>query len=114
MSNAVTHRRGDYYGDNSDNLIWEIVEDGSVIAELYVAPSNGLILNVEVIPERRGEGLARALYEAASATMSIYHQPQWHCSEEGHAFALAVGGETMDDEEAALFLNFDLSIFDTE
>lgn len=44
---------------------------------------------------RRNEGLARALYTAASAVMDVYHAPVAHRTEEGNAFAQAVGGATI-------------------
>lgn len=108
----IQHRTGDYYGDGTQNLIWEVIEDGQVIAELYVAAANGLIMNVSVNEDRQGEGHTRALYEAATTTHTIYHVPAWGCTEDGLAFAEAMGGETMDEEEAAAFLGVDLSIFD--
>lgn len=90
----TTHRTGDYYGDGSRNLIWEIADEQGIAAELYVSVDRHEIMNVEVRSDRRGEGLARALYETAAST-DIYHAPVAHRTEEGDAFARAVGGDTI-------------------
>lgn len=108
MSETITHRTGDYYGDASSNLIWEITDADGIAAELYVHPTHRMIMNVEVREDRRGEGLARALYTAATATGTIYHVPAWGCTPEGAAFAAAVGGEVMDDATAAEITGTDL------
>lgn len=90
----IHHRTGDYYGDSAEYLIWEIRDEQSVAAELYVSTDRHEIMNVEVREDLRGQGLARSLYQAATAQTTIYHAPVAHRTEEGHAFALAVGGET--------------------
>jgi GNAT superfamily N-acetyltransferase len=92
---AITYRTGDYYGDGGSNHIWKIREDDTVIAELYVSTERAEILSIDVIEERRGEGLARALYEAATDQMEIFHAPVAHRTAEGNAFAEAVGGPTV-------------------
>ncbi|WP_433717481.1 hypothetical protein ACQP2U_43995 (plasmid) [Nocardia sp. CA-084685] len=92
---SVIYRTGDYYGDGTSNHIWEITDAKGVAAELYVCTDRSEIANIEVRKDRRGEGLARALYEAAVAQMPIYHAPVAHRTEEGNAFAQAVGGETV-------------------
>lgn len=91
----ITSRTGDYYGDGSHNLIWEIADEQGVAADLYISVDRHEIMNVEVRSDRRGEGLARALYETAASTTDIYHAPVAHRSEEGDAFARAVGGPTI-------------------
>lgn len=92
----TTQRTGDYYGDGTQNHIWETRdEDGTLIAELYVSTDRNEIMNIQVTKEHRGEGHARHLYETASAAMDIYHAPEAHRSTEGHAFAEAVGGDTI-------------------
>lgn len=97
MSNAtITYRTGDCYGDGSTNHIWEIADTRGVVAELYVSTDRGEIMNIETRQDRRGEGLARALYTAATATMPVYHAPVGHRTEEGDAFANAVGGPTIE------------------
>lgn len=109
-SEEITTRRGDYYGDSSDCLIWEVRDAEGIAAELYIDAEHRMIMNVEVREDRRGEGLARDLYEAASATGTIYHVPAWGRTLEGDAFAEAMGGEVMDDETAAAITGTDLSM----
>ncbi|MFF4791879.1 GNAT family N-acetyltransferase [Streptomyces sp. NPDC001276] len=94
---TITSRTGDYYGDASSNHIWETRNnDGALIAELYVSTDRHEIMNIWVNPDHRGEGHARALYEAATAQTEVFHAPTAHRTPEGNAFAEAVGGETVD------------------
>lgn len=95
MSEAITYRTGDYYGDKSSNHIWEIRDEQGVAAELYVSTDRHEIMNIDVRADRRRQGLARKLYTAAVAQMPIYHAPVAHRTEEGNAFAEAVGGPTI-------------------
>lgn len=94
-ANEITYRTGDYYGDTITRHIWEITDESGVAAELYVSIETGEIMNIEVREDRRGEGLARALYETATQTVEVFHAPEGHRSPEGHAFAEAVGGDTI-------------------
>ena len=95
--------RGTYYA---------MIEDGQEIGYL-VAHHTGLILNVEVVEERQGEGIARALYEHADRAQGLYHIPSWGRTPDGETFAWAVGGDVMDDEQAAEIVGMDLSIYET-
>lgn len=95
--------------DGLDSISWAVIEDGEQVAFLD-AHRSGLILNVEVIESRRGEGLARSLYEHADETHGLYHVPVWGRTQEGDEFAEAMGGETMDDEQAAEILGLDLDV----
>lgn len=99
----VTHRTGDYYGDGISHLVWEITDASGVAAELYVSTDKHEIVNVEVRKDRRREGLARALYVAATQTVDIYHAPTAHRTLEGNAFANAVGGLVVDAYECDCF-----------
>ncbi|MEU0659644.1 GNAT family N-acetyltransferase [Streptomyces lavendulocolor] len=93
---TITSRIGDYYGDDSSNHIWETHDaDGNLIAELYVSTERNEIMNIWVDEDHRGEGHARALYETATRQMDVFHAPAAHRTPEGHAFAEAVGGETV-------------------
>ena len=83
---------------------FEIIEGGEQIAFLDAHTATGLILNVVVIPARQGEGLARQLFEHGDDTLGLYHVPAWGRTPEGDAFAEAMGGYTMDDEEAGTLL----------
>jgi GNAT superfamily N-acetyltransferase len=93
---AVQHRTGDYYGDGTRNLIWEFRDEQGVAAELYVSVENREIANIETRADRRGEGLARRLYEAAAGQTTVLHAPVAHRTDEGNAFAQAVGGPIAD------------------
>ncbi len=108
--NTITTRTGDYYGDGSNNLIWEVTDETGLAAELYIDATHRMIMNIEVRCDRRGEGLARDLYETATATGVIFHVPAWGCTVEGLAFAEAMGGEVMDDETAAMITGVDLDL----
>ena len=58
---------------------------------------------------QQGEGFARKLYEHADAEHGLLHVPAWGRTWEGEQFAAAMGGETMDDEQAAAILGLDLA-----
>ena len=87
--------------------------DGTEVGYL-LAHTSGLILNVEVVEDRQGEGIARALYEHADRAQGLYHVPSWGRTPEGEGFATAMGGDTMDDEQAAAIVGMDLSIYETD
>lgn len=88
MSYTITHRTGDYYGDNDTLTIIEAHEDGQLISELYADPDTGQIMNVETIKDRRGEGIATALIDFAEANgIELFHSPVEHCTPEGLTFA---------------------------
>src|SRR5690606_12150820 len=98
---TITYRTGQYSDTDPVSHIWEACEGGQVIGELYVSVERGEILNIWVDPARRGEGIARRLYEAATAQMTtaqmtVYHAPVAHRTPEGDAFARAVGGPTAE------------------
>lgn len=98
---------------DTDSIHYAMIDDGEEIGFLD-AHETGLILNVEVIEERRGEGIARALYEYADAAQGLYHVPSWGRTYEGDRFAEAMGGDVMDDEQAAEIVGMDLSIYDLD
>ena len=95
--------------DGLDAIVWTITEDGEHVGHLD-AHTSGLILNVEVIAARQGEGFARKLYEHADAEHGLLHVPAWGRTWEGEQFADAMGGDTMDDEQAATILGVDLDV----
>jgi predicted GNAT family acetyltransferase len=96
MQMEIARRDGSYYGDDTRNHVWSITDDQGIAAELYVSIERHEIMNVEVREDRRGEGLARVLYETAAREMDIFHAPIGHRTEAGNAFALAVGGDTIE------------------
>lgn len=91
----ATYRTGNYYGDGQTYHIWEICDEQGIAAELYVSIERHEIMSIDVRADRRRQGLARTLYIAATAQMPVYHAPAAHRSEEGAAFAEAVGGEAI-------------------
>lgn len=96
---VITRRDGDYYGDGTHNHIWEITDMDGIVADLYVSADRHEIMNIEVRSDRRGEGLARALYEAACREMNVFHALAAHRTAEGALFANAVGGPTIEAYE---------------
>ena len=92
---------------------YTMIDDGTEVAFL-LAHDSGLILNVEVDDDRQGEGIARALYEHADRAQGLYHVPSWGRTPEGEGFARAMGGDVMDDEQAAAIVGMDLNIYATD
>ena len=92
---------------------YTMIDDGTEVAFL-LAHDSGLILNVEVDDDRQGEGIARALYEHADDAQGLYHVPAWGRTHDGDIFARAMGGDVMDDEQAAAIVGMDLSIYETD
>lgn len=97
----------------TDSIHYAMIDEGTEVGFLD-AHTTGLILNVEVDEDRRGEGIARALYEYADKAQGLYHIPSWGRTEEGDAFAQAMGGDVMDDEQAAEIVGMDLSIYNLD
>jgi hypothetical protein len=97
----ITYSTGTYYDEAETLHRWFAIEDGERVGELYVSMATSVIMNIEVNADRQGEGIARALYEAATAQMTIKHAPVWACTPEGAAFAEAMGGEVATDEDMA-------------
>jgi|SRR5690606_36107550 len=96
MTEMIAYRTGQYSDTDPVSHIWEACEGDRVVGELYVSVDRGEIMNIWVDPARRGEGIARRLYEAATAQMTVYHAPPAHRTPEGDAFARAVGGPTAE------------------
>lgn len=97
---TITYKARSYYGEAEVMHSWTITDEDGVAAELYADYTTGQIMQVEVREDRRGEGLARALYETASDQITLYHSPDEHCTPAGLAFKEAIGGETVPAESA--------------
>ncbi|GAB3622599.1 hypothetical protein GCM10027418_06810 [Mariniluteicoccus endophyticus] len=96
----IEYSTGTYYGESDILHRWFAIEDRERIGELYVDVEREIIMNIEVNRDRRGEGIARSLYEAAAEMLPlIQHAPAAACTPEGLAFAQAVGGAVADDME---------------
>ena len=95
---TIEYSTGTYYTETEILHRWFAIKDGERIGELYVDMDREIIMNIEVHEDRRGEGIARALYEAADAMLTnLQHAPAAGCTPEGLAFAQAMGGEVADD-----------------
>ena len=99
MNATITYRTGSYYSEtDTDNHIWEISDEQGIASELYVSISDAEVMQIETREDRRGEGLARQLWDAANAQLGIvYHSLPAHRTPEGEAFASAVGGESVTE-----------------
>jgi hypothetical protein len=94
---TITYRTGSYYGDATSNHVFEITDAAGIAAELYVSVERLEVMNIETREDRRCEGLARTLWEAANDRLGeVFHAPVAHRTFEGNAFAEAVGGESVD------------------
>ena len=95
---TIEYSIGTYYTETIDMHRWFAIEDGERIGELYVDMDREIIMMIEVHEDRRGEGIARALYEAADAMLTnLQHAPAAGCTPEGLAFAEAMGGSIAED-----------------
>ena len=93
---TLTYRTGNYYGDTAAYHIIEAHDEhGDLAGELYADHTTGQIMQVEVTEARRGEGIARHLYQHAETHFTVYHSPDEHCTPEGLTFKEAMGGETI-------------------
>lgn len=97
--------------DGLTAIRYAAIVDGTEVGYL-VAHTSGLILNVEVDEDHQGEGIATRLYQYADAAQGLYHVPSWGRTEDGERWATRMGGDTMDDEQAAAIVGMDLSIYD--
>ena len=82
----------------NDLISYALTIDGETVSELQIDSTSRQVMNVETETEHRGNGYARQLWEAANAEAECFHALEHHRTEEGDAFAEAVGGETIDDE----------------
>ena len=91
----ITYTTGTYYGEGETLHTWTIADEAGTAAELYIHMDSLTVSNIETREDRRGEGLARSLWEAANATLgTVYHDLPAHRTYEGDCFAQAVGGES--------------------
>ena len=93
----ITYSISTYYGESELLHRWAIEDEQGTASELYVSMDTLTVANIETRRDRRGEGLARSLWEAASAEFAILHDLPAHRTPEGDAFAEAVGGDSADE-----------------
>lgn len=84
----------------ADTTTWAATIDGTEVAWLSVWTANREIANIDVVDARRGEGIARTLFEHADRQVGIYHTIAAHRTAEGDLFAEAVGGDTIAEDLA--------------
>jgi GNAT superfamily N-acetyltransferase len=86
----------------ADTTTWTALVDGVPVSWLSVWTANGEIAEVETRAAHQGTGYARALYAHADSDFrgGIWHTIESHRTEEGAAFARAVGGYTIDERDA--------------
>ncbi|MGQ7788908.1 GNAT family N-acetyltransferase [Nesterenkonia sp. K-15-9-6] len=96
MTYTITSRMGRYSESDDITHIWEATDEGQVIGALYVTTDTQEVAQIEVDADRRREGIATALWEAATAEMDVFHAYEAHRTPEGAAFAQAVGGEEIE------------------
>lgn len=101
MTLTVEHSIGDYRGDGTTAERWLILDPTGttddphgIVAGLWVDLDTREVLQVEVYPDRRREGLATRLWAEATRTSTVLHAPAAHRTPEGDAFARAGGGDS--------------------
>ena len=77
-------------------ITYDYMIDGESVSTLTLDAGTRLVLNVETARDHQRNGYARALWAAANADATCYHAIEHHRTDEGDAFANAVGGETID------------------
>lgn len=98
MSYQITSREGTYEGEAEILDIFEATDGDQVIGALYITKDTTEVAQVEVIPARRREGIATALWEQATTELGeIFHAYEAHRTTEGQAFAEAVGGDEIEE-----------------
>lgn len=96
----ISYSQETYYGEAEIMHRWVATDNGTLVGELYARIDSEIIMAVEVNADRRGEGIARSLYEAADAKLAnLRHAPAVACTEDGLAFAEAMGGPVADASE---------------
>lgn len=85
--------------EQADTITYTAEIDGERVAFLIIDTATRRVCNVETAAAHQREGHARSLWEAANAEADCFHDLDHHRSAEGDAFAHAVGGETISDED---------------
>lgn len=76
-----------------------ITTNGDIASELYVDTDTLTIFAVETASQYRREGIASELFAAAEKELpEVLHSRPAHRTEEGNAWADAVGGDTEDHD----------------
>jgi hypothetical protein len=88
----------------ADTTTWTLTVDGVEVSTLSAWTANGEIAQVETLAAHQGNGYARTLHAHADDDFrgGIYHTIEAHRTDEGDAFAQAVGGYTIDEADALI------------
>lgn len=82
----------------AETTTYSMIIDGEQVSFLNIDAATRKVTNIETLRAHQGEGYARALWEHANAEAECFHALPHHRSQDGDAFAEAVGGETIDAE----------------
>lgn len=81
---------------DTDTITYTLMIDGIDASELVITADTRKVVNIETRTAHQGEGHARTLWEHANLEAECFHALEHHRTDDGHAFAQAVGGETID------------------
>ena len=84
--------------ETTDSIRYSMMIDGTEASFLLIDAGTRKVENVETATTYARQGLASALWAAASAEGECFHAVEHHRTPEGDAFAQAVGGETIAPE----------------
>jgi GNAT superfamily N-acetyltransferase len=91
---VVTYEVKRYAAHDDLNHTWTIYgPDGTTISALYVDMVTCEVRSIETHPDHRWQGHATALWNAATQMFPVRHSHQAHRTDEGSAWASAVGGD---------------------
>lgn len=79
-----------------DTITYAAIIDGEEVSTLTIDATTRKVLDVETLNAYQRQGLARLLWDAANAEAECFHAVEHHRTDEGDAFAHAVGGDTID------------------
>ena len=84
--------------ETTDGIQYSMMIDGTEASFLLIDATTRKVVNVETMNGFTRQGLATALWEAANDEAECFHAVEHHRTDEGDAFAHAVGGETIAPE----------------
>lgn len=84
--------------ETTDGIRYSMMIDGTEASFLLIDADTRKVAYVETLTTYARQGLASALWVAASAEGECFHAVEHHRSPQGDAFAQAVGGETIAPE----------------
>jgi len=97
----ITNRIGKYSPEDDDSIIYEMSDDQGVACALYLDIEHHMIMNIETREDRRHEGLATRVFEAADDDINAYLAPEFCRTPEGQMWAETMKYADVMDEETA-------------